>query len=231
MLKKTTFVLLFIFTNLSIAAPLRFDFLFEQNGGTAQATGYIVFESTLLPNPGFGSYNIPDNTGTLLDLYVVVSGSSSANGNGIFTLNDFVGVEFSTGQLALDFSNELVGQPTDTDPWGTPSNNGKSNNGKNKAGDEFNPFFGGQFTLFTNQNTKSDSINGSIKGRLTPPFAAGQYTLRVGGAGGELMQISSFIVPQAVVAQPIPTLNQLSVLLIALTLLVMGLFTFKSIKQ
>jgi len=77
----------------------------------------------------------------ILDLQVTVSGS--ANGDGVFTLGDFTGVVFDTGGIALDFSWELVGQPTDSLPWGTTGGMGKSSASKGIGGGipDFNLFF------------------------------------------------------------------------------------------
>ena len=112
------------------AAPATFYFTFQDPNGPAQATGFVTFEETLLPNPaacGF-DFNLPDPA--VLALEVTVSGAAS--GNGTFVLKNFQGIAWCTNGATLDLSTELVGQATPGDPWGTP----------NVAGN------GGDFNLF-----------------------------------------------------------------------------------
>ncbi len=119
--------LLYIFTlvlglvtgTCSNAAPITFQFVFSgaSFGNTALAEGIITFEDTLLPNPG--STNLSTASPAILDLSVSVSGAGM--GNGVFGLSDFLSVDWNTNGGALDFSNELVGQSTSGDPWGTQS--------------------------------------------------------------------------------------------------------------
>lgn len=228
MFKKIALTALIILTNLSYAAPQRFNFLFAEDGGTAQAAGYIVFENTLLPNPGGNFYNIPDPL--ILDLYVEVTGSSG--GDGIFTIDDFRGVIFDTGPLALDFTRELVGQPTGNDPWGTPGSGmgpPKSNYISGKTNYDTNGFSNsGDFNLFNinQQPTKTSNNTSNVTlGENQPPNGFAPYILQA--ASGENMAIVSFL---GVQTQSVPALNTLSVLLITLSLLIIGLFSFKALK-
>jgi len=111
------------------AAPLTFDFTFsgEIAGNSAIATGFITVDDALFPNPSLGWVDFYLPNAAILDLSVTVSGASI--GNGTFGLGLFAEVAWDTGGVALDFTKELVGQPTDTasgygDPWGTDSGYG-----------------------------------------------------------------------------------------------------------
>ena len=90
-------------------------------GNGATATGRITIDDALLANPGNNSSTTP---GLVTALVVTISGASA--GNGTYGLADFTDFFLNTGSLALDFTRELVGQPTGQDPWGTfqPGNTG-----------------------------------------------------------------------------------------------------------
>jgi hypothetical protein len=218
MYKKIALIALFTITSLVNAAPQRFNFLFAEDGGSAQAEGYIVLEMTLISNPGNSGAPIPSPS--ILDLYVEVTGSSG--GDGIFTLNDFRAFAFGTGSLALDFSRELVGQPTGNGTWGTIIGALKETYGIDGIG----PGGGGDFNLFTPRPVnKTSSDNNSVTlGENLPPFGVAPYVLQA--ASGEEMAIVSFG-PNAI---SVPMLSTLSYLLIALSILALGLFTFKNNK-
>jgi len=108
------------------AAPITFDFTFsgESLGNTAIATGFIsITDASLIPNPtptDGVTVNLPDPA--ISALSITVSGASS--GNGTFSIDAFKSIIWDTGGVALDLTQELVGQPTDGapygDPWGTP---------------------------------------------------------------------------------------------------------------
>lgn len=99
------------------AAPLRFDFRFENSGASVVANGFIVFESTLIPNPSScsGPITLPD--ASILDLEVTVSGLAAPAG-GVFHLSDFERVAFCTANGTLDLNAQLVGQSVPGGTWG-----------------------------------------------------------------------------------------------------------------
>ena len=85
-------------------------------GNAATATGQIVIDETLLPNPGstggsFANY--------LQNLNLTVSGATT--GNGTYSLTDFSTFIWNTNGATLDFTQELVGQASSGSPWGTTS--------------------------------------------------------------------------------------------------------------
>ncbi len=215
---------LFLITTVTISAPIKFNFTFLEDGGTAKTVGYIVYEETLLSNPGNNSFGIPN--AAILDLYVVVTGTSA--GDGVFTLNDFNGVIFETGGLALDFSRELVGQPTDVDPWGTLGSGGaKSNSYENKTTYDTNGNGGGSgdFNLFGINQQPAKNLN-TTKGGNPPPNGVAPYVLRA--ASGESMAIASFSAAPAAI---IPTLSQHALILFAILGLIIGLHRLKANKE
>lgn len=124
----------------SAAEPITFDFTYAGTGNHAVAVGYVTFEDSLLPNPGFFNPVLPHPA--VLDLEVTVTGAAA--GNGIFGLMDFTGLVWDTNGSLLDYSMDLVGQSTAVDSWGTLSGDG------------------GDFTLFMRQV-------GSDEGYVTDP--------------------------------------------------------------
>jgi len=218
MKKYLTIITLLILSNLATAAPLRFDFTFAENPGTARATGYIVFESTLLPNPGGSSYDLPNPV--ILDLQVTVSGSSA--GDGTFTLADFTGVVFDTGGIALDFTRELVGQPTDTSPWGTPGGAVKSLSIKGRSLADFNLFSNPQQPEGINNEDLYSDGSGNL-GISLPPNGIAPFTLRA--SSGENMAIVSFA-PFA--ATSVPSLSHYSIIIFGLLLILVGFLRLRN---
>jgi len=107
------------------AAPITFDFTFsgESLGNTAIATGFIsITDASLIPNPTHRWCDRQPSGPAISALSITVSGASS--GNGTFSIDAFKSIIWDTGGVALDLTQELVGQPTDGapygDPWGTP---------------------------------------------------------------------------------------------------------------
>jgi hypothetical protein len=87
-------------------------------GNSATASALITIDDTVLLNPG---QNDTSSNPFVVDFRMNVSGAAS--GNGSFNLSDFGYIILHTGpgnpgDLALDFTQELVGQPTGADPWG-----------------------------------------------------------------------------------------------------------------
>lgn len=209
----TVLTLLFI-SNITYSAPIKFNFIFVENGGSAKTVGYIVYENTLLSNPGDNSFNIPN--AAILDLYAVVTGTTG--GDGVFTLNDFDfnRVIFNTGGVALDFTRELVGQPTDAAPWGTIVQDKTTYVSQGGRGADFNLLSNGQQPPAKNTNTS--------KGMNLPPSAFSAFILQA--ASGELMAIASFSANVPI----IPTLSNYSLVAITLLLMLFGFYNLRKFK-
>ena len=162
-------------------ATLRtFDLLWSgaSYGNTASATGVIVIDDTLLPNPSFGYYFTNPGGIGIQSLSVTITGASS--GNGTFTLPDFAFVAWDTNGVALDLTQDLVGQPTAGAPWGTSDYN--------------NPDIGGDFNLF-----------GGTPYGTTPGAPAGTwyFELTTNEFLGDKMLLTSFA-PRAISSVPEP---------------------------
>ena len=127
---------------------------------TATATGRISIDDSLLVNPGGNDSSA--TSGLVTALTVKVEGASA--GNGTFTLGDFDFILLQTGALPLNFSTELVGQPTDQDLWGT-----------SQPGDT-----GGDFNLFPNGSNPA------------APLGTDFFELTTNGGGGDQMLLTSF---------------------------------------
>lgn len=106
---------------------------------TPKAEALIRFKPNALPNPGalpqpFVTPIISDETGKDISDFntkspitsvveaLTLTVSNALIGNGTFTLSDFGGIIWNTNGAALDFTKELVGQPTFGglgENWGT----------------------------------------------------------------------------------------------------------------
>jgi hypothetical protein len=113
----TAATLLLVTAQQSAAQVQRFAIQWE--GPDANATGFVTLDLAIGANPG---YTFSDDGG-ITDFELKVTGAYS--GNGTFTLVDYDGVptggriELNTGDDALDFTRELVGQPTGGGIWGS----------------------------------------------------------------------------------------------------------------
>lgn len=88
----------------------------------AMATGQITIDLTTLPNPSGGTYDMYND---IVSLSITITGASS--GNGTWTKADLAPISnlgtytyWDTGGAMLNMNQELVGQPTTGNPWGTP---------------------------------------------------------------------------------------------------------------
>jgi len=151
---------LLIFQASSHAALQSFDLTWSgqefENSATAQGT--IVIDDALLDNPGINSFGL--TPGYVTDFTITIEGAIS--GNGSYGLADF-GDILLVAPIALDFSRELIGQPTAEDPWGTSFPG-------NTAGD---------FNLFSNNTTNAP--NGTFF-----------FVLSTDGGMGDPMRLTSF---------------------------------------
>ena len=104
--------------------PITFQFTFcsHLSPVAAQARGYITFDENLMTNPFVGGIGLP--SAQVLDLSVTIT--QAVSGNGTFTLNDFDAVAWDSNGGIMDFSKELVGQPTSAKPWGTTPSSGEA---------------------------------------------------------------------------------------------------------
>ena len=102
------------------AIVLKAEWNGSRYGNAAAATGLLTIDETSLPNPGNTGY-IPIASSWVTALTLTVTGANT--GNGVFTINDFDLVTWDTMSATLDFSKELVGQPTVANAWGTNGNN------------------------------------------------------------------------------------------------------------
>ena len=165
------FLMLATMASSAMAAPVTFNFTFDDPASTAQAVGSITFEDTLLQNPGDNDFDLPNPAVLALDVTV----SGSANGDGVFGIDDFAGVVFETNGGTLDFGIELVGQPTDTLPWGTLTENGD--------GGDFNLFVGGK------QGVQRYTTPAGPAGSNFPPDGVNYFTLGANGGADEPMEL------------------------------------------
>ncbi len=193
---RTAFLLLSVSC---LAAPIRFDFTFLSAQTGASAVGFIVFEETLLTNPGTATFALPHPG--VLDLQVTVTGAGA--GNGTFVIDDFDLVEWDTNGGLLDFGQELVGQPTSQQPWGpTVPISGE----------------GGEFNLFAGFVTDYES--GTVLDGVEAPSGVFWFAVGANGGAADIMQLVSMRAGGSV-----PTLGTwgLGALLIGLAVMAMAM--------
>lgn len=203
----TAWLACFVLLGAAQAAPITFNFIYDlvppvtepagvsnrypdfrgivPNGATVpRMSGSITFERTLLLNPGSNDFMLPNPA--VLALNVSVTGAASGNGN--FTLANFSEIVFDTNGATLNFNQQLVGQPTSGDTWGSPTSNG------------------GDFNLFNNQMTSPTAPNGVFF-----------FTLGAGGGQGGAAVLSSMTLAPAgpVAAANVPSLNNWMLALLA----------------
>jgi hypothetical protein len=202
LLRRLAAVVLILFcASAALASPLTINFRFADPDSTAQATGAVTFESTLLQNPGFNDFLLPSPA--VLALNVTVSGSASGNGN--FVLGDFNEIYFDTNGATLDFSRQLVGQPTSGSPWGTPDS----------TGGDFNLFSGGQGARPA--PTYLSRQPGPAGASGLAPDGVFFFTLGANSGSGEAMVLTG-AVPNGAVGPPVaptPLLGEWSLLALA----------------
>jgi hypothetical protein len=87
-------------------------------GNSARASGLITLNLAVLPNPGGCTGPCMSIRPFIQSLTITVTGADA--GNGTFGIPDFAMLSWSTGGATLDLTQQLVGQPTTIDPWGTP---------------------------------------------------------------------------------------------------------------
>ncbi len=121
-MKKTRLALvtLLLFSPAAFAGALTFDFLYSNIDTGASATGQLQIDSafwpTILSNAN-SNFPISD----LLNLSITITGASS--GNGTFTAADFDQFVWWAAGANFDLNQNLVGQPTSANAWGTPDTN------------------------------------------------------------------------------------------------------------
>lgn len=158
--------------------PFTFQFTFCAPQSQADARGYITFEESLLQNPFSGEIEFPDPQ--VIDLSVTVSGASS--GNGTFGINEFESILWDSNGATLDFGQELVGQPTPGQPFGTPAVNNAGDFNFNRAisspssPDAFDAFSmaadgGGADELMLRSMIQGSASNGTASCGLDKPLS------------------------------------------------------------
>lgn len=132
-------------------------------GNSATATGTITLNLADINNPGTTDQN---DSPFVTDFNITVTGATS--GDGSFDFGDFNGSPTVGGFYiitggTLDFTSQLVGQPTPIGPWGS-THDGSS----------------GDFNIFSNNNDPS------------APLGTFFFTLTTNGGNGDSMYLTSF---------------------------------------
>lgn len=118
-------------------------------GNSASANGLIDFDPSLINNPG-STLSLPVNS-----FSITVTGASS--GNGTFSLADYDFFLLDTNGGTLDFTKQLVGQPTANDPWGTVPSSGN----------------GGDFNILLSSGSSSAAPTGTFFFQITTSLGSG----------------------------------------------------------
>jgi hypothetical protein len=129
-------------------------------GSTAVASGRITLDLSALPNHTTSAEVLPFTAPYVEAFSITVSGSRL--GNGTFTQADHGSFDWNTNGGTLDFTKQLVDQPTNNTPWGIPGDIFKSgdfslfSNSTNPAAPEASDFF----ELATNGRTSVYDLMG-----------------------------------------------------------------------
>lgn len=144
-------------------------------GNSASANGLIDFDPSLISNPGFTD-PLPVNS-----FSITVTGANS--GNGTFSLADYNNFFLATSGGTLDFTKQLVGQPTSNGLWGTTSFGN-----------------GGDFNIISNFSN------------LDTPTGVSEFLIATSGGSGDSLQLTSFapLAPLATVPEPSSLLGLLA---------------------
>ena len=138
-------------------------------GNTATANGLITFDENLIVSSDDFHLALPITPDVEL-LELTVSGATS--GNGTFSLSDFNLWTLYRNGAAFDLSQDLVGQSTLEESWGSPFFSGAS----------------GDFNLF------SATVNA--------PTGTQEFQLTTNGGNGDKMILTLFIATTAVPLPP-----------------------------
>jgi hypothetical protein len=116
-MRKLLLFIPMLFVPSAFGGTLFFDFNFANAGTGATAAGQLSIDSGVLATI------LPLNTSLpmtdLQSLSLTVSGASA--GNGVFGLSDFTQFVWWSAGATFDYTQNLVGQPTSSSPWGTPN--------------------------------------------------------------------------------------------------------------
>ena len=205
LLSTLALVALFSAAQAGAQNPVEYTLEWSDATGSTTASGFIVLDRDIVTTPGQYSWLLPDPA--VLDFEITVSGSAS--GNGTFTIEDYSEIIFFTNGGALDLDTELVGQPTDGDPWGTPGGNGG----------DFNIFAGGGGGQGGDRYDTAPTPQGDIG---LPPIGTFFFEITANGGGGESMLLTSFRPAGAPMATAIPTLSAAGLAALLLALAVVG---------